>query len=165
MSGRNLQRACRWAFWLYAPVLFIATHVPGLTIESTGRRPDLVIHATVFGIWAALLTGSAYFGPALSWRNILAVGWLGLAYSAADEALQAMPALRRRAALDDWTANVIGIVAVCAGAWAAGMHRTRRQNRRDGTETADFAPDPSGQRRGRDTEPGRSAGERLPSSS
>ncbi len=100
----------RWLFWVYVPLLFTATHWPNAKLPMTGR-PDLVLHLTIFGVWTGLLIGAAFFGAALSWRNILWCAAIGAVYSGVDEALQAIPAIRRNAAWDDWGANLLGVAA------------------------------------------------------
>lgn len=125
MTGVQARR--RWvlsAFGVYALALFTATHIPRLTIPLPGR-PDLFVHAAVFGAWTALLIACAFFGPALSRRNVLWCVVIATGYSALDEGLQAIPALHRTAAWDDWGANMIGVVGVGAAALLAGMARGR----------------------------------------
>ncbi|MFM9996589.1 MAG: hypothetical protein ACKVU4_12415 [Phycisphaerales bacterium] len=105
----------RRAFFLYVPVLFLATHWPNFKIPVPGR-PDLIVHAAVFGLWTAVLIACGFFGPALAWRNI---GWsvpIAAVYSGIDEGLQAIPFIQRHAAWDDWCANLIGVFGVGAAA-------------------------------------------------
>jgi VanZ family protein len=99
----------RWAFWPFAVALFIATHWPQLRVDGPIPRTDLVAHFTVFGTWGLLATASAFFGPALSRRNIARTWVVGVIYAAIDEGLQLIPALGRVAALDDFAANATGI--------------------------------------------------------
>lgn len=112
------------AFAVYALALFTATHTPRLTIPLPGR-PDLFVHAAVFGTWTGLLIACAFFGPVLSARNTLWCVLIATGYSALDEGLQAIPALHRTAAWDDWGANMIGVVGAGAAALVAGVVRAR----------------------------------------
>jgi hypothetical protein len=107
-ARRNLLRA---GFVGYALLLFAATHKPNLAIPMPGR-PDLVVHAVVFGLWTALLIAAGFFGPALSRRNLIAAALIAPAYAAFDEATQAIPFIRRQAAWDDFLFNLVGIAAV-----------------------------------------------------
>ena len=127
-------RLWRCAFWIYVPILFAATHTPGVKID-TRVRIDLVVHFGAFGTWAGLLALAAYFGPALAWRNIRKVWPIAVVYAAVDEGLQAIPFVHRHAAVDDWAANVGGITIACVsllllGVWmrkrAAGSPRSSR---------------------------------------
>jgi VanZ family protein len=105
--------ARRGGFWVYALVLFTATHTPGVQF-GTRFRWDILIHIAAFGLWAACLALAGFFGPPCSWRNIRCVAPIATAYAAADEALQAIPFVHRHAAVDDWLANVTGIVIACS---------------------------------------------------
>lgn len=108
-------RARRAAFALYALALFVATHWPSLTLPAEGR-PDLWIHAGVFAAWTALLISCGFLGPPLSTGNILGCALAGAAYAGCDELLQAIPALHRTAAWDDWGADVLGVGLATLGA-------------------------------------------------
>lgn len=121
----------RRAFWLYVPALFLLTHWPGAHIPMPGR-PDLLAHLTIFGVWTALLISAGFFGPPLSWRNIGVCAAVAAAYSGFDEALQAIPFVRRHAAWDDWGANLLGVAAATAGAAAWRALRAGDAPDRDG---------------------------------
>jgi VanZ family protein len=110
---RTLRRA---AFWCYVLILFTATHTPGVEVPFPQIRLDLFVHVGAFGLWAALLIGAGFFGPPLSNRNILAVLAIAPVYAALDEWLQKIPFIHRHAAVDDWAANVTGIILACIGA-------------------------------------------------
>lgn len=102
----------RAAFWLFASILFIATHWPALEIQVPRvRRPDIILHAGSFAAWYLLLYFAAYFGSigTRARRPLLAPYLVAITYAAADEALQLIPAIRRHAAWDDWAADVGGI--------------------------------------------------------
>lgn len=105
----------RWriAFALYAALLFTGTHWPKLKIEGPVPRPDLFIHFAAFGLWAFLFGLCAFFAPnapRFSAKNYLITFIAGLAYAAIDEGLQAIPALHRTCAWDDYAANAIGVL-------------------------------------------------------
>lgn len=122
VPGRRLRRL---AFWLYAPLLFLGTHWPALKLPEGPRRPDLWVHMTIFGLWAGLLIAAGYFGKPLSTRNIAVVALVGVAYAAIDESTQAIPALKRTAAWDDYAFNCLGILMACSIALAIARVRSR----------------------------------------
>jgi VanZ family protein len=123
----------RWVFAIYAPALFVATHWPKLQVDGPIPRTDLLAHVTVFGGWGLLATMSGFFGEPLSRRNIIRTWMVGLVYAAIDEGLQAIPAIRRVASLDDYAANAMGItLAAVLLAVVAGV----RRGRNGGTDTA-----------------------------
>ncbi len=109
------RRAALIAFVVYAIVLVVATHWPRLTIEGPIERPDLVIHLAAFGLWCVLLAMTGLLGGRWTARNIAASVGVSLAYAALDEGTQAIPALGRTAALDDYLADAAGIVLAGAG--------------------------------------------------
>jgi len=109
----------RGAFFLYAVVLFIATHWPALRIEGSGR-PDLVVHIGAFGVWTGALILAGFWGPRLSARNVIISGAVAVMYAAFDEGTQAIPWIRRTAAWDDYLANVSGIALACLTCLGAG---------------------------------------------
>lgn len=98
-------------FGCYAGFMFVGTHWPALTIPVPGR-PDLMVHLVLFGLWTAMCIGAEPFGPMLSLRNILASQLVSVIYAGIDEGLQAVPFIRRAAALDDFGANTCGVLAV-----------------------------------------------------
>ena len=120
MSARRIM------FVVYAVALVVATHWPELTIAG-GGRPDLPIHAAVFGVWCALLLRTRWFGPTLSTRNIAVSTLVACAMAVLDETTQAIPAINRTFGLDDLAANGVGIVATAgiAGVLARRARHTR----------------------------------------
>jgi hypothetical protein len=113
------RRGVVFVFGVYAGVLFVGTHWPALRIEGPVRRPDLIVHFGAFGLWTFLLMMCGVWGRVSSWRNL---GWsvmVGLAYAGIDEGLQAVPALRRTCAWDDYAANAGGVL-IAAGVVALG---------------------------------------------
>ncbi|MEM1328989.1 MAG: hypothetical protein AAGG07_00360 [Planctomycetota bacterium] len=118
-AGAKRTAHLRIAFTVYAIVLFVATHWPGLKIEGAPvPRPDLLIHLVAFAVWGTLAHASAFFGPRFSLENTAYTLLAGLLYAAADEGLQAIPALNRHATMDDFLANAAGL-AIAAGLFRA----------------------------------------------
>jgi VanZ family protein len=99
----------RWAFVIYAPLLFLGTHWPQLVIPLPGR-PDLVVHLTIFGGWTILLFLSGLAGDPRSWRTVAVVQLVAVLYAAIDEGLQAIPFIRRTFAWDDMMFDTFGVV-------------------------------------------------------
>lgn len=106
----------RFVFGGYAGVLFVMTHWPRVAIPADGRW-DLLVHACVFGGWAAFLLSTGAFGASRSPRNIAGSLPVAMIYACVDEGLQAIPAVRRVAAWDDLAANISGILIVSLIAW------------------------------------------------
>jgi VanZ family protein len=107
-------------FGLYAGFMFMMTHWPRLNIPLPGR-PDLLVHASIFGVWTGLLLACGRFGPPLSGRNIGSTFLVGVGYAGVDEALQAIPFLKRTAAWDDWACDVTGVALACAVAFGISL--------------------------------------------
>jgi len=114
------RRLVRGAFACYVLFLFTLTHWPALTVPGPGR-PDLIAHATTFGLWTALLIACAFFGPALSRANIVRCLLIAVAYAAFDESTQAIPWIRRYATFEDYLYNLAGVAL--AGLVAALLAR------------------------------------------
>ncbi|MBX3375504.1 MAG: hypothetical protein KF678_00700 [Phycisphaeraceae bacterium] len=135
MRAESWRWVLRTAFFLYAVVLFGATHWPALRIEGSGR-PDLIVHLAAFGLWTLALNLAGFWGPRFSVRNVLISGAVAVMYAAFDEGTQAIPALQRTAAWDDYLANVSGIVLAsltCLGAGAfIGLTKNRASGVHDG---------------------------------
>lgn len=107
------RRTRRVVFWVYAITLATLTHWPALTVDVPEvPRPDLFIHVAAFFLFGVLLIGTSYFGPAwYARRNIMWCVPIGIAYGAIDEATQAIPVLQRHAAIEDFLANALGVIA------------------------------------------------------
>lgn len=119
-----------FAFGAYAGFLFMMTHWPALKLPGPGR-PDLVAHLAIFGLWNALFIACGRFGPRLSIVNIAICTMIASVYAAIDESLQHIPGLNRVPALDDFGANVAGILL--AGVFAVMLSRLAGpRNDRDG---------------------------------
>ena len=100
-------------FAMYAAVLFVATHWPQLRIAGPEIRSDLIIHFGAFGAWTFFLAKTRWPG------NLLRTGLIGIVYAAIDEGLQAIPALGRTCAWDDFAANCGGVVLGVLAVWVA----------------------------------------------
>lgn len=132
-AGGRWARLRRPAFWVFALAVFVATHYPKLRIESEILpRPDLLIHASVFGTWTLLLCLSGYVGPGGRAATWLLGGLVALVYAAVDEVTQGVPWLHRTVALDDYLANAAGIVAVGLGGALVAQVRGRRAHAGEG---------------------------------
>jgi len=103
--------AWRRAFWAYAVALFTVSHWPAARLPPMViERPDLIVHVALFAGWSFLLTRTGYLGRPGSWRASLLVLPVALAYAGIDEALQAVPVLRRTAVWSDAMANCAGVI-------------------------------------------------------
>ena len=100
----------RRGFWLYAALLFTSTHWPHLRLPGPEIRTDLIMHFGAFGAWAIACAAAGWVGR---WGTAKNLWWnlpIGFAYAGFDEGLQAIPALGRTCAWDDFIANCVGIV-------------------------------------------------------
>jgi hypothetical protein len=113
LSRREVKASAAFVFGGYCGVAFMLTHYPQLTLPMPGR-PDLLAHMGLFGLWTVLCTLCGLFGPAMSTDNILRSGAVSLVYCGLDEWSQAIPFIRRFAALDDFGANTLGVMAATA---------------------------------------------------
>lgn len=110
VNGRSVHPLARPAFWCYAAALFVATHWPKLTVPGAEIRSDLLVHAAVFGGWTFLLGVCGFFGAWRARRSIAIAVGIGILYASFDEGLQAIPALKRVCAWDDFGADCLGVV-------------------------------------------------------
>lgn len=127
MRAASWRWVLRGGFFVYACVLFTATHWRALRIEGSGR-PDLIVHIGAFGVWTGALIMAGFWGPRLAARNVLISGAVAIVYAAFDEATQAIPWFRRTAAWDDYLANVGGIVLACLTCLALGALIARHRS-------------------------------------
>lgn len=107
----------RLAFFVYAAIVVTLTHWPELRIEAPVPRPDLFVHAAVFGLWTLAAIAAEWFGPWNHPRAIAASMILSAGYAAADEWTQQF--VGRVTTLDDFAANLLG-VALAGPASLAG---------------------------------------------
>lgn len=110
---RRVARPWRVAFLVYATALTAATHWPALQLGAGGPPvPDKVLHVAGFGGLVFLLWRTRWL--ARSWAVVL----LGLAWVAADEVSQAIPAIHRTVSWQDLVAGQLGVVLVGVWWWA-----------------------------------------------
>lgn len=134
MSAKSgWRRAAAFVFGLYAGVLFVGTHWPGVRVEGPVPRPDLVVHFGAFGLWTTLMMMCRVWGPVASRRNVGRSVVAGLLYAGLDEGLQAIPALHRVCGWDDYAANAGGVI-LAAGVIMAGARMVRGTS--DGSSVA-----------------------------
>lgn len=118
----------RIALGVYLVALFTATHWPQLRIDiGELPRPDLLLHFSAFSIFTVLIAGARLFGPTLAWRSIGLSALAAAVYGVFDELTQATPGLGRFATIDDYLANLGGIVigAVLLAMLAPFVHLAR----------------------------------------
>lgn len=120
-----------WRIALLAAALAVetGTHWPKLTLGTPDQPVDKLLHATSFGMLAALVVQARIL------HSRWAVLPLMLAWSAIDEWTQGIPGLNRSVDLDDWIADAIGIVlalafAAALGPQGRGLARLVEQRRR-----------------------------------
>lgn len=121
MGGRRVRGFWRFAFALYAVMLFTATHWPRLEIPPGPiPRPDLLAHFAAFGMWTILLGLSGWLDPKPE-SGWTARSWLiwaaACGYAALDESLQAIPIIQRDANSDDLMANWGGVTVGAGIFW------------------------------------------------
>jgi hypothetical protein len=135
LPGFGTVRTRRRIFWCYAVLVFISTHWPRLTIPSfIIKRPDLLIHLSVFGTWAAIFIGADFFRPAISPKNLAKAWLIAVLYAAFDEGTQAFEFVHRTAAWDDYGFNCIGVTLGTFAMLALGRVTGAR-----GTRAADIS--------------------------
>ncbi len=118
----------RQIFVVYAIVLFTATHWPQLRIDGPPIRTDLIIHFGAFGAWAFFFAATAWVGNWNSWRGLRWPFVIGILYAAIDEGSQAIPAIGRTCAWDDFAANCGGIFLGILAARIVGAGFARHVN-------------------------------------
>ncbi len=117
--------AWRLVFICYAVLIGVLTHWPGMTIEAPVARPDLIVHASVFGLWTVLFARTELLGAWGSWRAIGLVAVVSSAYAGLDEWTQQF--VRRHTAWDDFLANLLGVVlgSIVVALWSRLARRRR----------------------------------------
>ncbi|MBS0197962.1 MAG: hypothetical protein JSR77_14495 [Planctomycetes bacterium] len=114
MKYATLARRC---FWPYVALIFTLTHWPNLQVPNPVPRTDIFVHMCVFGLWTVLAGLCGFFGPVFSARNIVRTGIAAALYAAFDEGTQAFEFVHRHAGWDDYSANVLGVLAGCGTLW------------------------------------------------
>ena len=113
------RRNLRIAFWAAVSALLLATHWPKLQVGPADSPFDKLAHATGFGSLMAL--GSLALPSRPRWWLAAMLALLG----AVDELTQGIPGIGRTADLDDWVADVAGIVV----AWSFAAVTAPRDGR------------------------------------
>ncbi len=131
MNRALIRFGARVAFVLYALVLVTATHWPQLRFEGPVARTDLYVHVLAFGLWTCLFIAAELLGSWRSPRVVAKAVAVALVFAAVDEGTQAIPALGRTVALDDYLANALGVILAGVAALIAGrlLLPTREPNR------------------------------------
>lgn len=138
------------AFILYTLALCLGTHWPRLTIDiGDFHRPDLALHLAAFGGFTILLIASNLLGDWLRPLTALRAFVVAAVFAAINESTQAIPALGRTAALDDYLANLLGITlatsAVLATTIPFGRKLTVALSREPASGTPPPSPAPAGE--------------------
>jgi hypothetical protein len=100
------------AFWsgIMAVLLFIpGSGYPSVSVSGT----DLVIHAVLFGIWSFLTAQGFYkqaYWPVLRFYRGFAVLVIGVLWAVALEAVQGFLLWERSAGLEDYVADIVGVL-------------------------------------------------------
>ncbi len=109
----NTTVAFRSVWIIYALALFTATHWPGLAVPHAPiSRLDLIIHASVFGLWTTLFYHSQWIdAKQCPIRRLIWAGVIGAVFSAFDELTQ--PLFTRQLDPLDLAANITGAIGAC----------------------------------------------------
>ena len=104
IAARNM----RFVFLAALACAFVVTHIPRLAVGTSDSPIDKLIHASTYGVLAALLLLARWWRPV--WPALAALA----AWAALDEVTQAIPGLGRSADVEDWLADVTGMVIAAA---------------------------------------------------
>lgn len=125
----NLQSAARAVLYVYWPIMFAATHTPGLNIPPSIvlLSSDKFLHCMAYTALATLLAivGGIGLGPGLRRSAIVAASVFAIVgvYGIFDELTQ--PFVARTADVLDWAADLVGcsigllIAAIITPLWMA----------------------------------------------
>lgn len=102
--GTVALRLWRIFFVIAFVVVTVSTHWPRLPINQPTFPVDKFLHASAFGILTAMLWQTRWMSSRL-WCVLAVALW-----SAIDESTQALPGIDRSADLDDWCANILGVL-------------------------------------------------------
>lgn len=103
-------RAWRVVASLAVLVTVVTTHWPRL-VFSAEAPSDKVLHALAFGVLTFLVWQARWFGSLR--MLILAM----IAFSAVDERTQSLPLFNRHTSMDDWIADLFGVLLVAMMIW------------------------------------------------
>ncbi len=87
-------------------IALIATHWPNLVL-SPSAPSDKFLHAVTFGVMTFLLWRTRWIGSVLVLLVTMTV------YATIDESTQSLPWIQRHTSLEDWYADVVGILVAC----------------------------------------------------
>lgn len=104
IAARNL----RFVFLAALACAFVVTHIPRLAVGTPDSPVDKLIHASGYGVLAALLLLARWWRPV--WPALAALA----AWAALDEVTQAIPGLGRSADVEDWLADITGMTIAAA---------------------------------------------------
>ena len=104
IAARNL----RIVFLAALACAFVVTHIPRLAVGTPDSPIDKLVHASGYGVLAALLLLARWWRPV--WPALAALA----AWAALDEVTQAIPGLGRSADVEDWLADVTGMAIAAA---------------------------------------------------
>jgi len=104
IAARNL----RIVFLAALAGAFVVTHIPRLAVGTPDSPIDKLVHASGYGVLAALLLLARWWRPV--WPALAAFA----AWAALDEVTQAIPGLGRSADLEDWFADLAGMAIAAA---------------------------------------------------
>jgi len=130
IAARNM----RFVFLAALACAFVVTHIPRLAVGTSDSPIDKLIHATAYGVLAALFLLARWWRPV--WPALAALA----AWAALDEVTQAIPGLGRSADVEDWLADVTGMAIaaaffVAAAPVGSGTARLLCQRRRIAGDT------------------------------
>jgi len=100
------------AFW--SGIMAVLLFVPGSGYPSVSfSGTDLIIHAGLFGIWGFLIVQGFYkqaYWPVLRFYRGFAVLIIGVLWAVALEAVQGFLLWERSAGLEDYVADIVGVL-------------------------------------------------------
>ncbi|AQT70317.1 putative integral membrane protein [Anaerohalosphaera lusitana] len=117
----------RWVIFVFViTVVFTLTHIPQVNMPSdlgVGNF-DKILHAGAYGVLAFVGIWAVGFGR--GWRGYVGLAMMLAGLGVVDELTQ--PWVGRTCGVDDWAANVVGIVVVLgvvrvAGGWGRGKEK------------------------------------------
>lgn len=115
-------------FVVYAVVLFVATHKPGVQVNVVpGIRLDLLVHMAAFGVWTLLLGLTGWLPDARRATGLGVLMTVGVGYAVIDESSQALPIFDRVFDLADMVANALGAAVAALALFVVLRSRARRE--------------------------------------
>jgi VanZ family protein len=123
--SRNPSNRIRVGLWavtgVYMAAIFSFSSLPGSRLPIQPGAWDHLLHFLAYwGLGASMALSVGH--PAMSWRQAMIAGTLGIAYGASDEWHQSFVPLRD-ASLGDWIYDAAGVVVGVTLVWT--LMRTR----------------------------------------